>query len=581
MFQERGTFGLDVGDPGADRIDALEDSMRRIEAAYGPRWDATNHFGLEQVTLRDHRGEFSELTVSRWVRLDLGDDAVPEELGGRFRGLDVYGHLLRAGFRRDQPAALLWGFYQAQAALFVFLAGSPLQQRRIAEALRFHRPVGTAFHRFDEASESDDEFTARRLGDAIEVGGRRTHIPGGQHLHHLLAVAATGDLDEPYTMLLLDLGALTAECMTPVDLRDRSGLRSVPIQGLELTRLIVPAESIVGCWGRGLDAGWRGLIPAQVLLPLMLLGAMDTAIGAVVQHQRDNGGFAPRAEPVRPPLAGAFADTLVADSLAIVAARSVHLIPERSHVLSAASRHFVPIALRESLMSLTPYFGAAFVSSRSYGAVVEKLVRDLDAIAFAAPGQSNALSVIAANLIPDEVPDGDPWAPPGSLFDPAVDLPPLDGERLAAGGGHDGLFVAVDRDRQRIELELGLHPDGADVSALVDDLCDEYRKLRSRCTGLGEDAPSVETIALANRTSILLAGAAAILLWSHSGESRRELGGGVDWLHIGLQRLLHRLGVQRDRAPAEVYLRVVAEAERREADGISIGLLGLRYGASQ
>ncbi len=568
-------------DPGrqcfeAERLEEVRRGVSVIERAFGDPWDEANAFGVDQVLRCDRAGTTAVGYPARIVTTRVCEHIVPRIFGGRFSGLDTLGLVMRALYRRDGATATQWGYNNTQAWCFVQLTGDLRLQRRTVDQLLAGRLLGTAFHRFEGGQEwAAEEFTARMSRDQVLVSGRKRNVGAATDLAGLVVVAATGEAATPYTLLLLEPPELPPAQVWMAPSPSGDGLRGMPIGEIVMADAAVPRRRILGQWGRGLQAGLSVLPAIQVALPPMLIGMADTALRVAARVESESPQ---RVSPDVSPLGTSFADVLVADALALVAARVVHLSPRGCHVIAAASRHLVPLLLRDALLDLVAALGDAYHGARE-GLLLSKQLRDLSELGLTEAGLSNALTAICAHL-PSLARPEDAAGPERAellrLFQLDEPLPDLDPGALAHFGGEDGMagYVAgLHRVLDEARLLLG----DDDLAQPVDDLVAEVRRLRTQCATLTPSTPSTTRLALADRYAHILAGAAVLGVWLNSGSGPSSLALGSSWVRVGLDRILARLGLRRQE-DRHAIAKLHAEVIRRTRERLSLDLLPVEVG---
>jgi hypothetical protein len=268
---------------------------------------------------------------------------------------------------------------------------------------------------------------------------------------------------------------------------------------------------------------------------------------------------------VRTIVNGAFADLLTADCLALVATRALHLLPAECDVLAAVAKYLVPKLLSESMHSLSVVLGGAFHTDEGSSALVRKHLRDLDTVSFGHVGSAVCQTVIVPYL-PLLATDARARAaqPPPELFRPADPVPALAPASLAHFGGADGLWGYAARTVADGSVGAGTDSAAAfgpylrELAGEMDCALREFAALGPSGAG---SVPDARSFPLSERYALVLAAAACLGVWRHSG--RDGFLADPAWLLSALDRVLRRLGRPVPPLPPDVEERLFAEARHR------------------
>ncbi|MGW6913954.1 acyl-CoA dehydrogenase family protein [Kitasatospora sp. NPDC054939] len=615
----------------ADRRAAVRARIAAVDRAFGDPWDAANPVGLAAVLAADESGAPVPEALRRYDELGLNAAFVPRELGGALAGFDVTGAVFRPVFRRDARLASVGGISSLIVATVAWAAGTAAQRARVARALLAGDRLAIACHRLEHANIFfEEEFRAERDDSGYRLSGRKPAISNLDHATLILAFASTGDGDDAggcddgsgydgdyradgseedpadrsgaaqaptgpapdpapdphgtgsHSLFLLDRAELPGAWH-----RRLSGGLAVSTRqhlvGMELDDCPVPSGALVGRWGEGMAVGASAYPLINATLASMLIGLGDTALRGTVRFHRELGAAGRKrlqGRQIRSSLAGAFADLLVSDCLALAGTRSLHLLPDDCDVLTAAVKYLVPKLLSESMFHQSAILGGAFHTGDPHYAVLRKHLRDLDATSFGHVGSAVCQTAMVPWL---PLLAADPRArtaqPPRALFRTDLPLPELDPERLARFGGADRLWGLIDLAATTGTLAVG--PDGAPVPGGIGEtlarqgglLAEEAADLLARAAALGElpEGPAADARAfpLTERYALMLAAACCLGVWRGA-----EDGFTADpaWLAVALDRLLRRIGRPGPAVPAEALQRVLDELEHRYTGRIGFDL---------
>jgi alkylation response protein AidB-like acyl-CoA dehydrogenase len=552
-----------------DRIDTLE-------AAFGPLDDDTNPLGAAALLKADAAGE--QLPGAEEVLDDfaLNAEFVPEALGGRLTRMDILGRLLRPLFRRDASVGFGYGLSCFFAAVPVWTAGTAEQQRFIARLLLNGERIAVARHEVAHGNDFvRDELTALPVAGGLSVNGSKTAIANAARSRGLVVFARTSDAPSggrSHSVLVLDRAALPADRITDLDRHSTTGMRSAQFGGLAFTGCTVPESAVVGRIGDGYELSLRSSLMIRGLIPSIVLAGVDTAlrtVAAFATRRRDDGRSSLDVRHVRDVLTGAFLDLLLIDCLALVATRSLHLLPRQMSVYAASAAYLAPRLAAETMDEMSAVLGEeSFAVSGSYG-MFQKQLRDLPVTSLGHAGSAGRQVSILPQLphfarhcwfAEDQA--------PAALFRPDEDLPPLDLPSLSLLGDSDPLAATLVACTEWLE-SADLTAPGREDWPLLRDLAGTFtEELRHLAQAFGEIDPgdraalaSPRNFALADRYTLVLAAACCLGIWREQAQT------GTDafladpaWPSAVLHRLGRRLGLALPDQPSAGEQRVLAEA---------------------
>lgn len=355
-----------------------------------------------------------------------------------------------------------------------------------------------------------------------------------------------------HSVLLVDKAAVPADRYRYLPRYETVGVRGCQNAGVEFTDCPLPADALVGKLGDGVELALRSFQITRSVLPSMILGGGDTALRTAVGFALDRKLYHRSVLEIphaRATVVGAFTDLLISDCLALTATRAVHLVPEATSVYAAAVKYLLPKLLTETAYDLSIVLGANFyVRDGAYGAF-QKHVRDLPMISLGHAGTA----ACQATIIP-QLPrlartawfSGKP-APEG-LFRVRDGLPPLDPARLVLVAGSDALVGSLEGAAETIAGAAGSRAGEYTeaLTALAAALEDELRSLQAECRDMSPKDRTVlaspRAYAIADRYTLLLAGAACLGVWLHQDPDDDLFLASPAWLAAALTRLVKRLG---------------------------------------
>ncbi|WP_424187561.1 acyl-CoA dehydrogenase [Actinokineospora sp. G85] len=495
--------------------------MTTLEEAFGDPYDDGNPFGHRAVLAADERAAVAEGAESVLDSYGLNAEFVPERLGGRLVEVDELVRRLRPVFRRDAALGLGYGVTSLMAGLNVWLGGSDVQRKWLADLLLGGGKASVGYHELDRGNDlGNNAFAATRTDDGFLLSGRKEVINNAARADAAVLFARTGDTGggRDHSLLLVDLHQLDADRFRRLPRYRTHGLRGVGLSGFEFDGCAAPDSALVGDLGAGVDLALRSFQVSRCVMAGTGLGILDAGLFATLRFalERKLYGQAVADLPhARATLVDAFTDLLTADALVTTAARALHVLPAHACAYAAATKYLVPTLLEEAMNSLSVVLGARFYLREGAYAGFGKHMRDLPPLGIGhAGGVSCQLTLLPqlARLLRERA---DPA--PVELFAAGAALPELNlaGLRLFAPSG-DPLLAELAGTRMAPHL--------ADLTA-------EAAALPARDTGVA--APPA-ALGLTDRYAVLLAAAAV------TGHARHNPTPG-GWADRALDRLVDRL----------------------------------------
>ncbi|MFC0624574.1 acyl-CoA dehydrogenase [Kribbella deserti] len=545
-----------------------------LESLLGDARDTANPVGTCQVLRADERGELLAAGEELLTRSGFNAEFVPARLGGRLTTADRLVRAVRPVFRRDTSLGLGYGITSLMAAVNVWCAGTPAQQRHVGGLLMSGERLSVAYHELEHGNDfSRNEFVARPDAGQLRLTGVKQVINNISRAAAFVLFARTGEGGGPraYSLLLIERDQVDGSGLAYLPRTRTSGVRGVQLGGVRAVDHPVPATTLLGAAGGGVETALRSFQVTRAVLPGLAVGSVDTALRTVLRFAASRhlyGGTVLDLPHARQVIAGAFTDLLIVDALAAAACRGLHVLPAQSSVHSAAAKYLSAHLLTKAMDDLAVVLGARYYLRQGDHAIFGKHLRDLPVVSIGHASEATCLLTIVPQLPAlGRHAWQDPAPPPPSLFDTAQTLPPLDLGRLAlsAGGRDDlaGLLVAGQTQDNQLDGDLGslrvqLHTLATDSAAIPPP----------------ERGPLAgpQTFALARRYTLLLAAAAGLGFWQTAQTRGNPFAGDPRWLAAVLTRLRGHLGGHTEALPTDVTDWLLRELIRRERDGISFDL---------
>jgi alkylation response protein AidB-like acyl-CoA dehydrogenase len=569
-----------------------EDRIDRLERAFGPLDSPANPLGQDALLAADSRSEMLAEAERVLDRYGLNEEFVPTELGGRLDRLDVLGRVLRPVFRRDASLGFGYGLNCFFAATPVWTAGNREQRERAAGMLLDGRRIAVVRHEVAHGNAFvRDEFEARPNDDGFLLNGSKAVIANAARAAGLVVFARTGDEagGRAHSVLLLDRADLPAGRIEDLDRHSTNGMRSAEFGGLRVTDCPVPPSALVGGLGDGYELSLRSSLVIRGLIPSIVLAGADTALRTVARfaaRPRDDGRSSLDVQHVRDVLTGAFLDLLISDCLALVATRSLHLLPKQMSAYAATAAYLAPKLVAESMDEMSAVLGkAAFAEDGTYG-MFQKQLRDLPVTSLGHAGSAGRQVSILPQLpfFARHAWFADPEAP-GVLFRLREGLPPLDLAEAALLGDGDPLAATLVACTDLLEAaDPVVDPaadgegDGSALRFLARAFTVELDDLRKVFVEIAPDDRkaliSPHAFGLADRYALVLAAAACLGVWREQRAEGDPFLADASWPTAALYRLARRLGLPLPDRPSAGERRVLAEVLARLQGRRSYDLYG-------
>ncbi|WP_239516030.1 MULTISPECIES: acyl-CoA dehydrogenase [unclassified Streptomyces] len=573
--------------PVRDRVAALE----RLLGDPGRPDNPTGHRALLRADRAATPSAEAEAVLDGF---GMNEEFVPRELGGRFDSVESLVRIARPVFRRDVALGTGHGTTTFTAASDVWMAGSADQRAHLAALLLAGSKAAVAEH--ESARTGDSARSGIRIvpraGGGLALTGAKPVVTNVRRADALVLFCRTGDErgSGSHSALLLDPRRLPADRHRITGRPPSVGLRGYFRSGVEFDRCPVPEGALLGAPGSGLRTALRSFQISRTLTASLAVAAGDTALRTAVRVDRAKGpggaggvggagglggpGTAADPRQVAATVTGAFTDLLLCDSLALVAARALHLLPGETSLYAAAAAALLPKVLSETMHDLSTVLGSQLYAREGAVGIFAKHLRDVPAAGLGHAGAAACRATVVPQL--GSLARG-AWftgeEAPAALFRPAGPLPPFRYGALVPAGGRDSLsasllaFAAAVPGTTREERAL---------RAPADLLVRELRDLRGRVLALPPPEAGRPTspawFALGDRHALVLAGAAVLGVWWHARAAGDAFLGDPSWAAAALHRVARRLGLRPGELPASCADRVHREVLARFGEGRSYDL---------
>ncbi|GGY05497.1 acyl-CoA dehydrogenase family protein [Streptomyces hiroshimensis] len=558
---------------GSGQEDRAAARVAELEERFGDPTGTAGALTYARLLEADEAGELPEAGERLLDELALNADFVPAAHGGRLERIDTLVRVMRQVFRRDIALGLGYGVTSFMAGVNVWSSGSEAQQRRLAALLLAGGKVSVAYHELAHGNDFvRNEFEARPgASGGYVLHGAKQVINNADRAAAWVLFSRTdpGPGSRSHSVLFVERDGIDRDTYRVLPRYDAVGVRGCHLSGLDFDGCPVPASSLVGEQGRGVELALRAFQITRSAVPGMALGAADTSLRTVVRFALGRRLYRRSVMDIphaRATLGNAFLDLLTCDSLSLAATRAVHLLPEETSVYAAATKYLVPKTLTDAMNDLSIVLGARFYVREGEFGIFQKHVRDLPVLSLGHAGSAACQATIIPQLprLARRAWFRDAPAP-DALFRLRGDLPGIPFDRLTLASGRDGLsarlVAAID------ELPSGT-PAQRSVHGTALRLMDELRQVQEESLALApQDRTALASpagFALADRYAVLLAAASVVGVWQQAAAAGDDpFLAAPEWAAAALHRLSARLGHRPADLPGGCEEAVHAEVLRR------------------
>jgi alkylation response protein AidB-like acyl-CoA dehydrogenase len=545
-----------------------------LERRFGDPYDQDNPLGFGAILAADERDEM--FSAGERVLDDYGLNAefVPPAYGGRLARVDDLVEVMRSVYRRDPCLGLGYGASSFIASVNLWTSASAEQRRTAADMLLANRKIACAYHELAHGNDmARTGFEAIPGPDGLVLNGRKEVVTNLKRSDAVVMFARTGH--EPgtrsHSQIFVDKSALRAEHVRDLPRSLSSGMRGVQLGGLEFTDCPLPADSLLGGQGRGLETALKSFQLTRTALPAMMTALLDTGLRTAIGHvsaRRLYHRTVIDLPYIRSVLVGAFADLLMCEAFALFGARAIHLLPGQTSGYAAAVKFGISKPLLTAMHQLSVVLGAHSYLREGPNAIFQKMHRDLQPVGF---GHA-ARAACQMSLLP-QLPllARRSWASPATadanLFRMDAVLPEIPFDRLAvSAAGRDHLASSLVALRDEDIGDERVRESVAHFTAELDDLAEAAAALKPGDLTFEAEFAAYD---LVPRYVAVLMATACVQLWRHN-DSDPFLGDPA-WLVA----VLHRLRARPDgpaELPDDVEARLLAELTDRHAANRSFGI---------
>lgn len=498
--------------------EAVGTRAAKLRARLGDLLDPDNPLGYASVLAADERAEMFAEGERKLDEFGLGAEFVPAELGGRLRGLDELIDVLRVVYGHDPCLGAGYGVSSFIAATNVWTAGSAEQRADVASLLLDNGKLATAYNELAHGNDlSACEVAVTSHGNGRVLNGRKEVITNAARADAFVVFARTSQKpgSRSHTPILVDPTTAPPGTVVTLPRYRTDGLRGLPLAGVEFRDHPVPDDRLIGEPGHGLETALRAFQVTRIALSGMATGLLDTALRITLRHVSRRalyGGAVINLPLIRAQLAAAYADLVVCETVADVAARAVHLTPAEASIPAASTKYLVSGLVSRALGGLAAILGAYSYVRNGETGIFQKLVRDAKSVAIVHASRVACQQTILPQLV---LLARRSWhgeaTPVEELFHFGEELPELPWDRLSVSAkGIDRLTPLVLREADRDQPDVRLR-------RMVTDFAGELRELAGECATLPmaqlQPTAGPHSYELVSRFINVTAGAACIGRW--------------------------------------------------------------------
>ncbi|MEV8410510.1 acyl-CoA dehydrogenase family protein, partial [Streptomyces niveus] len=402
-------------------------------------------FSYARCAELDEKEEFPADICDRFQEWGLSDEYVPVEHGGRLHDYEQVLQLVRTVARRDLTCAIGHGKTYL-GGVCVWVAGSAEQGARLGADIMAGVPVSLGLT--ERAHGSDLLANDVRTDDKADhwaVSGEKWLINNATRGSVLSLLTRTHPDGGPrgFSVLLVDKRELDEGTYRHLPKIPTLGIRGADISGIAFDGARVPRSALVGAEGAGLEIVLKALQLTRTMCAALSLGAGDHGLRLGLDFAEERELYGRRLIDIpqaRHVLAGAAADVLLHEAVALVAARAVQTQTAELSVTSAVVKYLLPTGTDQVLADLTGLLGArAFLKGVHANGRFQKVERDHRIV-----GLFDGNTLVNLNSLVNQFRPlvrgfkrgtGD-TAGAGAACDLATPLPPLDPSKLSLVARH-------------------------------------------------------------------------------------------------------------------------------------------------
>lgn len=527
-----------------------------------------------QAVADDRDERFPQLSMESLHAWGYSAYQVPKALGGRLTSLEELLALGRVVARRD-PAVAIIANAPVAAAMPVWLAGTPAQQKEVAHSILDGGRVALGLTEQDHGADLlASETTGRRTGTGYVLNGTKWMINNVRLSRFLCLLVRDPERAglRSLSLLLVDLEALAPSSYELLPKIHTHGVRGADIAGIRFRDALVPSAACIGKPGKGLELTAQSLVVTRALVPGLSLGALDTALRCTIDFLRERrlyGGLAIDMPFVQDELTAAFLDLAVAEVVVSCCVRVLHLLPDLAPISSAVAKYVVPHLIETRMRGLSTVLGARyFLQEGHWFGIFEKLLRDVRLFSLFDGSEPVVLSALAAQASCLSGQDADPRSA-DDVFRfgrKTSDEQPLGPGAFETVADEDPVTAGLEEVCTALEQRCATQPELRDAVVLLRERGDDLLKQAGRAV----DPRSEAGQRLGERYARLFAGICLARAWLGPPDlDSRDVP--FSWFVAGLVTLL-RPGVRMPRSTSRsLFLELMRQCSTQPCLDIRLG----------
>lgn len=562
-----------------------------LEFALGDPNDESSIMSYKRVIELDEREDFQEEFFQYLMSRKIHHYYVPRQYGGQ---LDSYEQLYALGkvlARRDLSTAvtmstMVW-------STLVWVGGNKEQKKQCADlTLSIHGAQCLAYS--EEHHGSDllaNEFRADATENGYRLSGEKWPINRAARSDVVMLLAKTADNFGARNLSLFMVEKSKIDCAkyTYLPKIKTHGLRGCDICGIRFEGAEVPASTLIGEPGQGLELAIKAFQITRTLCVALSIGALENNLRVVTEfamvRKLYHGAVfdIPNAQRY---LSGAFTNVLLTDALGSALVRALHCIPGEFSVLSAVAKCFAPLKLDKSQKDLATVLGARFFFRENHKeGIFQKSYRDSQVVSlFDGSSEVNLYSLCTQlpliarrqlKLVGNKSTVN--YSILKNIFDAKSRLPPFDGQLLdLASHARDQIMESFTELKNDIELIKGtsnLHKYMFLLANKIYEKHIENMQWVANNTNNGLDIRSPKMFSLAKQYCITFAAVTALHYWKfNQHQADRFIRDGY-WLVTALYQLADELHLNPPELPSTYWELVAQELVYRTEQSKSYGIV--------
>lgn len=357
-------------------------AVRRLEDALHTWQEPGGAFSPPELARLDADEAFPDSACRALNDAGLPACYVPARHGGKLTSFPEVAGMIRAVARRDLTVAIAHGA-TFLGAVSAWVAGTPDMAAQLAGHVLSGEAVCWGLTERRHGSDLlAGELTAEQVEDGWRLDGEKWLINNAARGRLACVLARTSAAGGPrgFSLFLIDKNDVTSGRVQHLDKIRTLGIRGAHISGLSLDQVHVPHSALIGEAGKGAEIVLKALQLTRTTCVTLSLGAADHALALALRSSRERTpyGRAPAGTPLTHDALGrAGAQLLVAEAVAALATRAIHVLPGEMSVLSAVCKAFVPTVIEKSIHTVGELLGArGFLTDQFAHGAFARLERD-------------------------------------------------------------------------------------------------------------------------------------------------------------------------------------------------------------